>query len=420
MLDPAPESLVGKGALAGVKILDLSRVLAGPWSTQILADLGADVIKIEAPGKGDDTRAWGPPYLHGPNGEEELGESAYYLCCNRNKRSVAVDLANPEGAALIRDLAKKADIVVENFKVGGLRKYGLDYDSLAAINPRLVYCSITGFGQTGPYADRGGYDFVAQGMGGFMSITGEAEGGPLRAGVAMADLSTGMYATVSILAALRHAERTGEGQQIDVSLLDTQIAMLANQAMNWLVGGVVPGRLGNRHPTVVPYKTFDVDDGIMIIAVGNDGQFRALCTELGVEELATDPKFSTSRQRMINRDEIETIVQQKVQHFKRDELINRLVACGVPAGPVNTIQEIFEDPFVEARGAVHEFEREDGVRVPSVAFPSKFSRTPTQFTRRPPTVGEHSRDALGDWLAMDGSALDALEKAGAIARAQSR
>lgn len=323
--------------LAGIKVLDLSRVLAGPWSTQILADLGADVIKIEVPGKGDDTRAWGPPFLHDADGNEEVSESAYYLCCNRNKRSVAVDLANPEGAALIRALAEKADIVVENFKVGGLKKYQLDYESLSALNPRLVYCSITGFGQTGPYTDRGGYDFVAQGMGGFMSITGEAGGQPLRAGVAMADLSTGMYATVSILAALRHAERTGEGQYLDVSLLDTQIAMLANQSMNWLVGGIVPGRLGNRHPTVVPYKTFDVADGIMIIAVGNDSQFRALCYELGNAALADDPKFTTSRQRMIHRDEIEAIIQDLVRGLKRDELIDRLVACGVPTGPVNSI-----------------------------------------------------------------------------------
>ena len=406
--------------LEGVKVLDLSRVLAGPWSTQILADLGADVIKIESPGKGDDTRAWGPPYLIDADGEEEQSESGYYLCCNRNKRSVAVDLANPEGAALIRKLAAQADIVVENFKVGGLAKYGLDYAALSAVNPRLVFCSITGFGQTGPYRDRGGYDFVAQGMGGFMSITGEAGGQPLRAGVAMADLSTGMYATVSILAALRHAERTGEGQHIDISLLDTQIAMLANQSMNWLVGGIVPGRLGNRHPTVVPYKTFDVSDGVMIIAVGNDGQFRALCRELGVAELADDPRFATSRQRMINRDAIEAIVQEKVLPLRRDDLIERLVACGVPTGPVNTIQEIFEDPFIEARGTVHHFVREDGVRIPTVAFPAKLSRTQPRYDYRPPHVGEHSREAVRQWLGMDEAGLDSLETSGAIAQRDSK
>ena len=402
------------GALDGVRVLDLSRVLAGPWSTQILADFGADVIKIELPGKGDDTRAWGPPYLTDAEGREEEGESAYYLSCNRNKRSAAINLAHPEGAAIIRGLAEKADIVVENFKVGGLRKYGLDYESLKAINPRLVYCSITGFGQTGPYADRGGYDFVAQGMGGFMSITGEADGPPLRAGVAMADLSTGMYATVSTLAALRHAERTGVGQQIDISLLDTQIAMLANQAMNWLVGGIVPGRLGNRHPTVVPYKTFAVADGMMIIAVGNDGQFRQLCAELDVPDLGSDPRFATSSARLRNRDEIERIVQDLVRGFESGPLIDRLAARGVPAGPVNTIKDVFDDPFVEARGTVHRFVRDDGVEIPTVAYPGKLSETPADYRYMPPQVGEHTREILREWLGLDDSRLDALTAAAAI------
>ncbi len=405
---------VTAAALAGIKVLDLSRVLAGPWSTQILADFGADVIKIEVPGKGDDTRGWGPPFLTGADGEEEAGTSAYYLSCNRNKRSAAINLANPEGAALIRALAAKADIVVENFKVGGLAKYRLDYPSLSAINPRLVYCSITGFGQTGPYANRGGYDFVAQGMGGFMSITGEEDGPPLRAGVAMADLSTGMYATVSILAALRHAEATGQGQHIDVSLLDTQITMLANQAMNWLVGGIVPGRLGNRHPTVVPYKTFEVADGNIIIAVGNDGQFRALCHDLGMPDVADDPKFTTGRARLINRDEIEDIVQQKVRGFNGLALIDRLVAKGIPAGPVNSIREIFEDPFVEARNTVHRFKREDGVEIPTVAFPGKLSATPAGYRHRPPHVGEQTRDILSEWLDLDSDQLDELEQGSTI------
>ncbi|MDB5720104.1 MAG: Formyl-CoA transferase [Alphaproteobacteria bacterium] len=394
--------------------MDLSRVLAGPWSTQILADFGADVIKIEVPGRGDDTRAWGPPYLHGADGEPELGESAYYLSCNRNKRSLAIDLADPEGAELVRKLAARADILVENFKVGGLARYGLDHASLAAINPRLVYCSITGFGQDGPYAARGGYDFVAQGMGGFMSITGEEGGEPLRAGVAIADLSTGMYATVSILAALRHAERTGEGQHIDISLLDTQIAMLANQAMNWLVGGIVPGRLGNRHPTVVPYKTFEVADGTIIIAVGNDGQFRQLCLELGVAALADDPRFATSRARLANRDSIEAEVEALVRVFDGRALIHRLVARGVPAGPVNTIRQVFEDAFVAARGTVHHFRREDGVEIPTVAFPGKLSATPADYRCPPPRIGEHSREILRDWLELDGEALDALERQGAV------
>ncbi|MES1975302.1 MAG: CaiB/BaiF CoA-transferase family protein [Pseudomonadota bacterium] len=404
------------GPLDGIRVLDLSRVLAGPWSTQILADFGADVIKIEVPGKGDDTRAWGPPYLHDADGEEEQGESAYYLACNRNKRSAAINLADPAGAALIRELAAKADVLVENFKVGGLAKYGLDYPSLAAINPRLVYCSITGFGQTGPYASRGGYDFVAQGMGGFMSITGEEHGGPLRAGVAMADLSTGMYATVSILAALRHAERTGIGQQIDVSLLDTQIAMLANQGMNFLVGGVVPGRLGNRHPTVVPYKTFEVADGTIIIAVGNDGQFRQLCKELGVAELGSDPRFVTSRARLINRDAIEAIVQDLVRGLEGHALIERLAACGVPCGPVNNIQQVFEDPFIAARGTVHHFVRDDGVEIPTVAYPGKLSATPASYRYQPPRVGEHSREILGEWLDIDAERLEMLERQGAVSQ----
>ena len=403
-------------ALEGVKVLDLSRVLAGPWSTQILADFGADVIKIELPGNGDDTRAWGPPNLIGPDGQPEMGESAYYLCANRNKRSAAINLAHPEGAALIRKLAVEADIIVENFKVGGLKKYGLDYPSIQAINPRAVYCSITGFGQTGPYTARGGYDFVAQGMGGFMSITGEEHGGPLRAGVAMADLSTGMYATVSILAALRHAERTGEGQQIDISLLDTQIAMLANQGSNYLVGDIVPGRLGNRHPTVVPYKTFEVADGIMIIAVGNDRQFRALCEEMDVAHLADDPRFANSRARLANRDAIEAMVQDLVRGHTRAELIARFEACGVPSGPVNTIKDVFEDPFIDARGTVHRFTREDGVEIPVVAYPGKLSATPADYRRQPPRVGEHTLEILREWLPIADEALDALAADGVIAQ----
>ena len=405
---------MSKQALEGIKVLDLSRVLAGPWSTQILADFGADVLKVELPGKGDDTRAWGPPFLKLEDGSEDPQESAYYLSANRNKRSAAIDLAKPEGAALIRRLAAEADILVENFKVGGLKKYGLDYASIAAINPRIVYCSITGFGQTGPYKDRGGYDFVAQGMGGFMSITGEEHGGPLRAGVAIADLSTGMYATVSIMMALRHAERTGEGQQIDISLLDTQISMLANQASNWLVGGVNPGRLGNRHPTVVPYKTYDVADGIMIIAIGNNGQFRTFCDEMGVGEWADDPRFLTSPQRLIHRDELERMIQDIVRPHDSKVLIERLVAAGVPAGPVNTIRDIFADPFVEARQTVQRIARADGVEVPGVAFPGKLSATPADYRLAPPRVGEHSHEVLSSWLALDEAELAALENGGVI------
>ena len=390
--------MTAPAALAGIRVLDLSRVLAGPWSTQILADLGADVVKVEVPGRGDDTRAWGPPFLKGADGEDEIGTSAYYLAANRNKRSIAVDFASPEGAALLRQLATKADIVIENFKVGGLKKYGLDWESLRTVKPNLVYCSVTGFGQTGPYASRGGYDFVAQGMGGFMAITGEEGGQPLRAGVAMADVTTGLYATISILAALRHAERTGEGQQIDISLLDTQIACLANQAMNWLVGRVDPGRLGNRHPTVVPYKTFDVADGTIIIAIGNDGQFRAFCALMGVPQLAQDERFVTASARLINRDAIEAEVQRLVANEPGLPLIDRLAAAGVPAGPVNKVSEVFADPFITARNVVHDFVRADGAHIPSVAFPGKLSATPATMRRPPPRVGEDEQSILADWL----------------------
>ncbi|WP_439546118.1 CaiB/BaiF CoA transferase family protein [Sandarakinorhabdus sp.] len=388
-------------SLAGIRVLDLSRVLAGPWCTQILADLGADVVKVEVPGRGDDTRAWGPPFLKGADGQDEIGTSAYYLAANRNKRSIAVDFTHPDGQALLRDLAREADIVVENFKVGGLAKYGLDWPSLRVIKPSLVYCSVTGFGQTGPYASRGGYDFVAQGMGGFMSVTGEEGGGPLRAGVAMADIGTGLYATISILAALRHAEATGEGQQIDISLLDTQITNLANQAMNWLVGGVDPGRMGNRHPTVVPYTLFKVSDGQIIIAIGNDGQFRSFARAMGVPELGDDPRFVTARARLINRDAIEAEVQRLVADQPGLPLIDRLVAAGVPCGPVNSIAQVFADPFVAARGTVHEFVRDDGVTIPSVAFPGKLSATPATMRRPPPRVGEDAAEVLRDWLGRD-------------------
>jgi crotonobetainyl-CoA:carnitine CoA-transferase CaiB-like acyl-CoA transferase len=400
--------------LSGVKVLDLSRVLAGPWCTQILGDFGADVIKIES-FQGDDTRNWGPPYLKGPE-DEGRGESAYYLSCNRNKRSAIVNIADPDGAALVRRLAAEADIVVENFKVGGLARYGLDYASLSALNPRLVYCSITGFGQDGPYADRAGYDFVAQAMGGLMSITGEQHGSPMKVGVAMADLSTGMYAAVSVLLALRHAERTGQGQHLDCSLLDTQLSMLANQALSFLVDGRAPGRLGNAHPTVVPYKTFEAKDGPIVIAVGNDGQFRSLCEVIGAAELPLDARFATNGARVVNRDVLEARLQEILGGLNGHALMPALVARGVPAGPVNTIADAFSDPFVEARNTVSRFTRDDGVEVPSVAYPGKFSETPADYRRRPPFLGEHTREVLADWLGLDDAALDGLVAKGAIAQ----
>ena len=404
------------GALDGIKVLDLSRVLAGPWCTQILADFGADVLKIEAPGAGDDTRSWGPPYLTGPDDRAgEKGESAYYLSCNRNKRSVAINLADPRGAELVRRLAAEADILVENFKLGGLAKYGLDYASLKQMNPRLVYTSITGFGQTGPYAARAGYDFVAQAMGGLMSITGEQGGPPLKVGVAISDLSTGMYAATSTMMALRHAERTGEGQHVDVSLLDTQISMLANQALTYLVGGYSPGRLGNAHPTVVPYRLFPTSDGAIVIAVGNNGQFRQLVKVLGVPDLADDPRYGNNGDRVINRVGLESQLEDLTQAWISTELTETLLAAGVPAGPVNEVGDILTDPFAEARGTVHHFEREDGTLVPSVAYPGKLSATPATFRRSPPRVGEHSRVALTEWLGVSDEELDALAEGGVIA-----
>ncbi|GAN00296.1 L-carnitine dehydratase/bile acid-inducible protein F [alpha proteobacterium U9-1i] len=407
-------------ALEGVKVLDLSRVLAGPWCTQILADFGADVLKIEEPKGGDDTRTWGPPNLEPEIGETGPGRSAYYLSCNRNKRSIAVNIATPEGAALIRKLAEKADIVVENFKLGGLTRYGLDYERLKAVNPRLIYCSITGFGQDGPYADRPGYDFVAQAMGGMLSITGEPDGQPMKPGVAIADVSTGMYATVSILMALRHAERTGQGQYIDCSLLDTQISMLANQALNYLVSGVPPKRMGNFHPTVVPYGVFNTSTGPLVIAVGNDRQFVLLCKVLGVPELATDPRYSTNSNRVINRTQLEAKLNEILKAFTMDDLKDKLPANGVPGGPVNNLEQIFNDPFIEARGVVHHFDRTDGVKVPSVAYPGKLSETPARFESPPPLLGEHTLEGLADWLGLESAELADLEGAGAILQRSAR
>lgn len=401
-------------ALAGVKVLDLSRVLAGPWCTQILADFGADVVKIEAPLGGDDTRAWGPPNMPAAPGSSGPGESAYFLCCNRNKRSVAVDFSQPDGAALIRRLAACADIVVENFKRGGLAKYGLDYDTVKAINPRVIYCSITGFGQTGPYADWPGYDFVAQAMGGMMSITGEKNGPPMKPGVAIADVSTGIYAAVSVLVALRHAETTGIGQQIDCSLIDTQITMLANQALSYLVSGVSPGRLGNSHPTIVPYRVFDASDGPIVVAVGNNGQFASLCVELGVHELADDARYRTNVDRIANRDALEAILQAHIATRTVGDLMEALPRRGIPAGPVNTIGQIFSDPVVEAHETVHYFTRDDGTRVPSVAYPGKLSETPAEFRIPPPRLGEHTSEVLADWLAMPITQVDALQRAAVI------
>ncbi|TDU31738.1 crotonobetainyl-CoA:carnitine CoA-transferase CaiB-like acyl-CoA transferase [Panacagrimonas perspica] len=404
----------GVQALAGIKVLDLSRVLAGPWCTQILGDFGADILKVEPPGSGDDTRTWGPPNLPGEDGQDGVGESAYYLSCNRNKRSAVINLATQEGADLIRRLAAHADVVVENFKAGGLKKYGLAYEDLKRVNPRLVYCSITGFGQSGPNSDRPGYDFIAQAMGGMMSVTGEKDGPPTKPGVAMADLSTGMYAAVSILVALRHAERTGEGQHIDCSLFDTQITMLANQGLSYLVSGASPGRMGNTHPAVVPYQVFDASDGPVVVAVGNNTQFVALCSALGMDGFAQDARFLTNRLRVINREALVDALGDVIRKRTVAELVSTLSGRNVPCGPVNTVAQAFSEPMIAARGTVHHFVREDGVRIPSVSYPGALSRTPSRFSRMPPRLGEHTIEVLEDWLGIGRDEVEALMRSGAV------
>ena len=405
------------GALDGLRVLDLSRVLAGPWSSQLLADLGADVVKVERPGAGDDTRTWGPPWLSDPEGNP-TSESAYFLCANRNKRSVTIDISQPEGQRLVKALAAEADIVLENFKVGGLAQYGLDYESLKAINPRLIYCSITGFGQTGPYAPRAGYDFLIQGMGGLMSLTGrpdgEEGGGPMKVGVALTDVMTGLYATVGILAALARRERSGVGQQIDLSLLDVQIASLANQAANYLVGGVVPRRIGNAHPSIVPYQDFPTADGYMIVAVGNDGQFASFCKALGNAEWAHDERFVTNPQRVRHRVALIEMITQATVGRTTSEWIAVMEAAGVPCGPINTLDQVFADPHVQARGARVEVPHPLGGQVPMVANPLRMSESPVQYRHAPPTLGEHTADVLQDWLGLSSPELDALRETKAL------
>ncbi|RFP09283.1 CoA transferase [Duganella sp. BJB488] len=400
-------------ALAGVRVLDLSRVLAGPWAGQLLADLGADVVKVERPVAGDDTRAWGPPWLDDADGQA-TGESAYYLSANRNKRSVTIDLGRPEGRQLVRQLAAKADILIENFKLGGLRQYGLDYDSLRALNPRLIYCSITGFGQTGPYAARAGYDFLIQGMGGLMSLTGRPDGaqgaGPVKVGVALTDIMTGLYASNAVLAALAHRERSGQGQYIDLALLDVQIACLANQAANYLVGGVAPGRMGNAHPNIVPYQDFPTADGYMIIAVGNDGQFAGLCRTLGRPEWAEDARFATNPQRVRHRDELVALMRAVTTGRGTDEWVALMEAAGVPCGPINTLDRVFADPQVRARGLHIDLPHPLAGSVPLVANPIRMSATPVQYRSAPPTLGQHTDEVLAAWLDLTPPDLAALRR----------
>ncbi|HEL7888361.1 CaiB/BaiF CoA transferase family protein [Stenotrophomonas maltophilia] len=380
--------------LEGIRVLDLSRILAGPWATQVLADFGADVIKVERPGVGDDTRGWGPPYLKDADGDD-TAESAYYLCANRGKRSVAIDFTRPEGQALIRALAAQCQVLVENYKVGGLEKYGLDYASLRAVNPALVYCSITGYGQDGPYAQRAGYDAAIQAIGGLMSVTGEPDGapggGPQKVGVAATDLMTGMYAATAILAALRHAERTGQGQHIDLALLDTQVAWLANQASNWLVGGVVPERQGTAHPNIVPYQVMPAADGHFMLAVGNDGQFARLCAVIGAPELAADPRYASNAARVAHRAELVPLLQRRLRTRPAARWLAALEAAVVPANPVNRIDQVFDDAQVRARGLRIDLPHAAGGTVPMVRNPLKFSATPLQYRQAAPVLGQHTR-----------------------------
>lgn len=405
------------GALSHIRVLDLSRVLAGPWSGQILADLGAEVIKVERPGSGDDTRAWGPPFLKGSDGRD-TSEAAYFLSANRNKQSVTVDFTRPEGQKLVRELAAKSDILIENFKVGGLAAYGLDYESLKAINPRLIYCSITGFGQFGPYAKRAGYDFMIQGLGGLMSITGRADqeegAGPVKVGVALTDILTGLYSSVAMLAALASRDITGKGQHIDMALLDVQVACLANQAMNYLTTGNPPRRLGNAHPNIVPYQDFPTADGNFILTVGNDSQFRKFCEVAGHREWADDPRFSTNKARVAHRAELIPMIRQVTVFKTTAEWVSALEAVGVPCGPINDLAAVFADPQVQARGLRVELEHPLAGVVPQVASPLRLSETPVEYRMPPPLLGEHTQEVLQSVLGLAAEQVEALRKADVI------
>jgi len=405
------------GPLAHLTVLDLSRVLAGPWCTQLLADLGATVIKIEKPGSGDDTRAWAPPYLKDAAGHD-TSESAYYLSCNRGKLSVAIDFTKPAGAQVVRELARECDVLVENFKVGGLAKYGLDYPAISAINPRLVYASITGFGQDGPYADRAGYDFIIQGMSGFMSVTGERDGmpggGPQKAGVAITDTMTGMYAAVSILAALASADRTRHGQHIDLALLDSAVAMMAVMNMNYLVTGTPPGRVGNAHQNIVPYEAFACSDGHLILAVGNDSQFARFCEVAGVPEWPRDPRFAKNADRVRHRATLVPMVAAVIATRTQRAWLDALEPAGVPCGPINKLDAVFADPQVIARAMRVDLPHPLAGSVPQVATPVKMSGTPLHPSLPPPLLGEHTLQVLRDRLHVDESQVRKLAADGVV------
>lgn len=380
--------------LKGVRVIELARILAGPWAGQLLADLGADVIKVESPDGGDDTRKWGPPFVMSHDGENL--SAAYYHSCNRGKRSIAIDFSTPEGAETVRRLVATSDVLIENFKLGGLKKYRLDYESLREINPRLIYCSITGFGQDGPYAPRAGYDFIIQGMAGMMSITGEAGREPQKAGVAVSDIFTGLYSVIAIQAALRHAETTGEGQHIDMALYDTQISALGNQNLNYLVSGKSPVQMGNAHMNIAPYEVVPVKDGHIILAIGNDGQFAKFCAAIGLDDLPSNPDFATNPARVANRAKLREHIIEALKTFDRDPLLAKLEAASVPASPINTIGQMFADPQTIARGMRLDLDDGHGNLLPSVRAPMVMSRTPLVYERPSPRLGEHTEEILAE------------------------
>lgn len=405
------------GPLKGIRVLDLSRILAGPWAGQTLADLGAEVIKVERPGAGDDTRAWGPPFLP-DNADGTQGDAAYFLSANRGKSSVCIDMSDPEGQDLIRKLVGECDILLENFKVGGLSKYGLDYDTLKQTNPRLIYCSITGFGQTGPFKHRAGYDFMIQGMGGIMSVTGQPDGSPgaepMKCGVAFADLFTGLYSVIGILGALHARTETGRGQHIDMALLDCQVGVLANQSLNYLVGGESPQRLGNAHPNIVPYQALPTQDGFLIIAIGTNRQFAKFCEVAGLDDLPADERFLTNQDRVVNRDAIIPIISETLKTRTTDDWISALEQHAIPCGPILDIAEVFNHPQVDARGLALELARSDTETVPSVANPIRYSETTIEHTKAPPRLGEDTRDVLARVAGLDGDDIDRLLAAGVV------
>ena len=405
------------GPLSHIRVLDLSRVLAAPWTGQNLADLGAEVIKVERPGKGDDSRAFGPPWIRDPEGRD-TAESAYFCAANRGKKSVTVNLSQPEGQAIVSELAQRCDVLLENYKAGDLARYGLAYEDLRKVNPGLVYCSVTGFGQTGPYSERPGYDFMAQGMGGLMSVTGERDdlpgGGPQRVGVPIVDIMTGMYATIAVCAALAHRERTGEGNYIDMALLDTQVAFLANQAMNYLATGESPGRLGNAHPNIVPYQTFRTQDGDIILACGNDNLFAKFCDVAGRRALAVDPRFATNAKRVENRAELTRLLADVFATRTTREWVDALEDAGVPNGPINTIEQVFAEPQVIARGMRIELPHPTAGKVPLVASPMRFTGTPLEFKMPPPTLGQHTDEILREVLGRSAAEVARLKAGGII------